>query len=182
MKSQNSRQLHATAVASATPESNYFTESQPTDTEGMLKALVRRFQQQKRPVSVNFRRIVPSLNSADRFTHLIHPYPAKMLVHIPFFFLSNDLLSEPDDIVLDPFCGSGTVLLEAQLARRRAYGADTNPLARLIARVKTSPLDAKAVERTLNDILKRIPLKPSGALPDVVNLEHWFYPSTARQL
>jgi DNA modification methylase len=182
MKSKISRQLHATAVASATPGRNSSPESEPTDTESVLKALVRRYQQQKRPICVNFRSILPALNSADRYSHLIHPYPAKLLVHIPFFFLSNDLLSEPGDIVLDPFCGSGTVLLEAQLARRRAYGADANPLALLIARVKTSPLDTKAVEATLDDILKRIPLKPSGPRPDVVNLEHWFYPSAARQL
>jgi DNA modification methylase len=126
--------------------------------------------------------MLPALNSADRFSHLIHPYPAKLLVHIPFFFLANDLLSKPGDIVLDPFCGSGTVLSEAQLANRRAYGADANPLARLIARVKTTPLDAEAAKRTVNEILRRIPPNPSGERPDVVNLEHWFYPSTTRQL
>lgn len=152
------------------------------DTTGVLKTLVRRYQQQKRPISVNFRAIFPALNSVDRFTHLIHPYPAKLLVHIPFFFLRNDLLSQPGDIVLDPFCGSGTVLLEAQLANRRAYGVDTNPLARLIARVKTTPLDSRTLERTLKSILGRIPRKPSGAPPDVVNIDHWFYPGTARQL
>jgi DNA modification methylase len=182
MKSKISRQVHATAVASATPERNRSAEAERIDTGGVLQTLVCRYQQRKRPISVNFRHILPALNSADRFTHLIHPYPAKLLVHIPFFFLANDLLSKPGDIVLDPFCGSGTVLLEAQLANRRAYGVDANPLARLIARVKTTPLDAAAAKRTLNDILKRIPLRPSGARPDVVNLEHWFYPSTARQL
>lgn len=122
------------------------------------------------------------MNSADRFTHLLHPYPAKLLVHIPFFFLANDLLSKPGDIVLDPFCGSGTVLLEAQLANRHAFGVDANPLARLIARVKTTPLDPASLKRALSDVLKRIPLKPSGEPPDVVNLEHWFYPGTIKQL
>lgn len=177
-----SRQLYATAVASATPGPNRSPEGERIDTGGMLQTLVRRYQQQERPVSVNFRRILPALNSADRFTQLIHPYPAKLLVHIPFFFLANDLLSKPGDIVLDPFCGSGTVLSEAQLANRRAYGVDANPLARLIARVKTTPLDATALKRTLNHILKRIPARPSGPPPDVVNLKHWFYPSTVKQL
>jgi DNA modification methylase len=125
---------------------------------------------------------LPKLNSTDRFTHLIHPYPAKLLVHIPFFFLSNNLLSKPGDIVLDPFCGSGTVLFEAQLARRRAYGADANPLARLIAQVKTTRLDSRATKRTLKEVLQRLRSKPSRPLPDVVNIEHWFYPSTVRQL
>ena len=181
MTPKTSRQLRVKAVTGGNG-SDHSTEAEQIDVEGMLKALVRRYQQRKRPISVNFRRILPALNSADRFTHLIHPYPAKLLVHIPFFFLANNLMSKPGDIVLDPFCGSGTVLLEAKLARRRAYGVDANPLARLIARVKTTPLDATRLRRTLDNILKGIPLKPSGARPDVVNLEHWFYPGTARQL
>jgi 23S rRNA G2445 N2-methylase RlmL len=43
--------------------------------------------------------------------------------------------------VLDPFCGSGTVLVEAILAGRRARGTDLNPLAVRLARLKTSFLD-----------------------------------------
>lgn len=148
----------------------------------LLQTLVRRYQRQKRPVSINFRELLPALNSADRLNHLVHPYPAKLLVHIPYFFLANDLLSKPGDTVLDPFCGSGTVLVEAQLAKRRAYGADANPLARLIARVKTTPLNLTATKRTLNAILRRLPTEPFGGRPDVVNLEHWFYPSAAKQL
>ncbi len=182
MKSKISNQRHAIAGASATPEHDRPDEPTRSDFGGPLQTLVRRYQRQKRPVSVNFRQLLPALNSADRFNHLVHPYPAKLLVHIPYFFLANDLLSKPGDIVLDPFCGSGTVLVEAQLANRRAYGADANPLARLIARVKTAPLDAEGTKRTLNEILRRIPTQPSGERPDVVNLEHWFYPSTARQL
>ena len=170
------------AGASATPEHDRPDEPTRSDFGSVLQTLVRRYQRKKRPVSVNFRRLLPALNSADRFNHLVHPYPAKLLVHIPYFFLSTDLLSKPGDIVLDPFCGSGTVLVEAQLANRRAYGADANPLARLIARVKTAPLDVQKTKRTLNEILRRIPTEPSGDRPDVVNLEHWFYPSTARQL
>jgi DNA modification methylase len=122
------------------------------------------------------------MNSTDRLTHLIHPYPAKLLVHIPFFFLANDLLSRPGDLVLDPFCGSGTVMLEAQVAGRRAYGADSNPLARLIANSKTTPLDVGSLERTLDRLLDRIPNEPSGEDPDVVNLRHWFFPHVVRQL
>ena len=181
MKSKISSRLHATAGASATP-GHERSDAKGIDSGDILRTLIYRYQRRKRPVSINFRRLLPALNSADRFSHLIHPYPAKLLVHIPFFFLANDLLSKPGDIVLDPFCGSGTVLFEAQLANRRAYGADANPLARLIARVKTTPLDAAAAKRTLNEILGRISPSPSGERPDVVNIEHWFYPSTTRQL
>jgi len=182
MKSKNSNRLHAAAEASATQGRERLGDSVSPDCQALLQKLVRQYQRRKQPVSVTFRQLLPALNSADRFNHLIHPYPAKLLVHFPYFFLAKDLLSMPGAIVIDPFCGSGTVLVEAQLANRRAYGADANPLARLIARVKTTRLDTAAAKRTLNEILKRIPSKPSGGRPDVVNLEHWFYPSTARQL
>jgi DNA modification methylase len=152
------------------------------DSSYLLASLIRRYRRSKRPVTVNFRRILPGLNSADRFGHLIHPYPAKLLVHIPFFFLANRKLSKRGDLVLDPFCGSGTVLAEAQLAGRRSYGADANPLARLIARVKTRALDVRMTKRVLRNVLKRVSQTPSGAGPDVVNLRHWFYPSTIRKL
>src|SRR5438128_32188 len=98
MKSKISRQLLAIAVALVTPARNSPATAE-SDTGQTLQNLVRLYQQRRRPITVNFRRILPALNSADRFTHLIHPYPAKLLVHIPFFFLANDLLSEPGHIV-----------------------------------------------------------------------------------
>ena len=45
--------------------------------------------------------------------------------------------------VLDPFCGSGTVLVEARVAGHAATGVDLNPLAVALSRLKTDPLDAK---------------------------------------
>ena len=182
MKSKTFRQLDGTPEDSVTLAHNHFPDGKDFDTSSTLKTLVRRYQLRGRPISVNFRRMLPALNSADRFVHLIHPYPAKLLVHIPYFFLANSLMSKPGDIVLDPFCGSGTVLAEAQLAGRHAYGADANALAMLIARVKTSPLDIEGAQRALKTILERIPKTPRGSPPDVVNLEHWFYPSTIRKL
>ena len=46
--------------------------------------------------------------------------------------------TERGALVLDPFCGSGTVLVEAMLAGRRATGTDLNPLAERLARLKTA--------------------------------------------
>jgi DNA modification methylase len=180
MKFNLSSPLDATVGGSATRE--HKSVAREFDLGPLLKKLVYRYQKQKRPISVNFRRILPNLNSAERFAHLIHPYPAKLLVHIPLFFLASDLLSKPGDTVLDPFCGSGTVLSESQLASRRAYGADANPLARLIARVKIARLNTAMATRALDTLLRRIPTTPRAKPPDVVNIEHWFYPSTVRKL
>jgi DNA modification methylase len=118
----------------------------------------------------------------ERGTHLIHPYPAKLLAHIPFFFLAQNDLSESGEQILDPFCGSGTVLLEAILAGRKVHGADSNPLARLIATVKTTPYEQNALVRQASRLISRIDEIDEGPIPDVINLEHWFYPHVVRQL
>jgi len=71
-------------------------------------------------------------------THNIHPYPAKFIPQIPSALIQE--LSSVGDTVTDPFCGSGTTLLEALRLNRNAIGIDANPLATLISRVKTTRL------------------------------------------
>ena len=158
----------------------YSDHTQQTDTQ--LEALIGKYEHQQRPISVDFRKMVHWLSSPERFTHLIHPYPAKLLVHIPYFFLANQILSKPGDTVFDPFCGSGTVLLESQLSGRSALGVDSNPLARLISTVKTRPISTDKLRDGFFVVMQKIPSKPRGTPPDVVNLEYWFYPHVIKQL
>jgi hypothetical protein len=49
--------------------------------------------------------------------------------------------------VLDPFCGSGTVLVEALIQGRRAFGVDLNPLAVFLSRCKTRRRSRAELER-----------------------------------
>jgi DNA modification methylase len=151
-------------------------------TDSQLEDLLRQFNANRRTIPISFRDRLRFLNNADRYSHLIHPYPAKLLVHIPYFFLSNSILSKPGDTVLDPFCGSGTVLLETLLARRRAIGADINPLARLISKVKTSPPDPGKLARSITRLRNAVKTVREADLPDVVNLEYWFYPHVIKKL
>lgn len=84
--------------------------------------------------------LAPMLNAAlragtgepDRFTHGFHSYPARMHPDIARALLHS--LAKPGTRVLDPFCGSGTVLVEAMVAGHLATGVDLNPLAIRIAR------------------------------------------------
>ncbi|MEM4736169.1 MAG: DNA methyltransferase [Candidatus Thorarchaeota archaeon] len=69
-------------------------------------------------------------------THRFHPYPARFIPQIPMNFIR--LFTSPGDIVLDPFCGCGTTLVEALISNRRSIGNDFNPLAVLISRAKTT--------------------------------------------
>jgi len=151
-------------------------------TDIQLEKLFKRYEKFRRPINVDFRKMVYWLASPDRYTHLIHPYPAKLLMHIPHYFLTNTLLSKPGDMVLDPFCGTGTVLLESQLLNRNALGADSNPIAQLISRVKTKQLPIDELQNTFHRLMRKIPSMPNGNPPDVVNLDYWYYPHVTKQL
>ncbi len=72
--------------------------------------------------------------------HGFHTYPARM--HPLTASRLVQAATGPGAVVLDPFCGSGTILVEAMAAGRRAVGTDLNPLAERLARLKTSRLDA----------------------------------------
>lgn len=70
--------------------------------------------------------------SAQRASHPLHevPYRACFKPELPRFFITR--LTEPGDLVYDPFMGRGTTLLEAGLLGRRAAGNDVNPLSRVL--------------------------------------------------
>jgi hypothetical protein len=76
--------------------------------------------------------------------HGFHTYPARM--HPATAARLVGAISGPGATVLDPFCGSGTVLVEAMIAGRRAVGTDLNPIAVRLATLKTTPRDASSVD------------------------------------
>lgn len=145
-------------------------------------ALSREYAESGEAVTVNFRELVPVPPGGDRATHLIHPYPAKLLANIPLFFANCSQLSKPGDLILDPFCGTGTVLLEAMLAGRRAAGADANPLARLISQVKLRPLKHDQLERAVDAALSAALQASPTTFSPVVDVEHWYSRKTIQAL
>jgi DNA modification methylase len=109
--------------------------------------------------------------------HKIHPYPARFIPQIPRNLI--ELFHPGDDSpVLDPFCGSGTTLVEASFHGIPSIGIDLHPLAILIAKVKTTQLKKsllRAAEVVSDKALQRI---ASGNLeiPAIPRLDHWFKP------
>ena len=76
--------------------------------------------------------------TAESLTHPVHPYPARLHPATAHRLIDVIMRGAPRDaLVLDPFCGSGTVLVEARATGWRAAGVDLNPLAVRLARVKT---------------------------------------------
>lgn len=92
------------------------------------------------PLDVSFRHLTGPL-PADDLTHSLYPYPARLVRHIPRLLTRAPQLVPEGATVIDPFCGSGTVLLEAMSAGHHAVGVDANPLAALVASVKTTVID-----------------------------------------
>jgi len=76
--------------------------------------------------------------------HGIHPYPAR--IH-PSWVRGILGLVGPDARVLDPFCGSGTTLVEAALSGRHCAGSDLNAIGLRIARLRTTRRGQGFLER-----------------------------------
>ena len=89
-----------------------------------------------------------------RDVHGFHSYPARLHPETAARLIAG--LSPPGGNVFDPFCGSGTVLVEARLLGRAAYGLDINPIGVRLARLKSwgaseefSERLAKAADRVM---------------------------------
>ena len=119
-------------------------------------------------------------SSAPYSTHGFHTYPAKMIPQIAEALL-NKYGGEVKN-VLDPFCGSGTSLVEANLHGINAIGSDLNPLARLIAKVKTTAIEIQTLDLHLRDFYDYLfkyrfnifDNKDSIVAPTFKNIDFWF--------
>lgn len=150
--------------------------------EAAYSNLVEEYRKTKKSVEVDFRKLVPLHSGADRSTHLMHSYPAKLLPNIPIFFLNSGLLGNSASVVYDPFCGTGTVLLEAILAGHEAIGADANPIARKITRVKTTSHCGEKLRNTLTDVLVRAEHIDPTQFSPVVDVNRWFTEKAKEEL
>lgn len=103
-------------------------------------------------------------------THSIHNYPAVMVYPISRNILSIVGKYQDIDSLLDPFMGSGTVLLEGVLAGvRNVYGNDLNPLAYRITKAKTTVIkeDLNSVKKLIIDDIEQSYNKYQNVLDNV---------------
>jgi hypothetical protein len=90
---------------------------------------------------------VRSSEPVSGLTHNYYRYPARFSPH--FARAAIEAFSKPGDVVLDPFMGGATTLVEARALGRHALGSDINSLSVFLSRVKTTPLsdnDLRCVE------------------------------------
>ena len=83
---------------------------------------------------VKTRRLPAFAQSFERLTHYIFRYPAKF--HPPVARMLLERYTRPGQTVLDPFVGSGTLLVEALASGRHSIGLDVDPVAVAISSAK----------------------------------------------
>ncbi|CEJ49182.1 conserved hypothetical protein [Xanthomonas citri pv. bilvae] len=111
--------------------------------------------------------------------HQIAPYIGKLKPAIARRLVEE--FSAPGDTVLDPFCGSGTIPLEAAQGQRKVIASDTNPYACLLTKAKISPPD------TIEEALARLHRAWGRASKRIIGaddapewVQKFFHPETLR--
>lgn len=119
-------------------------------------------------------------------THCYHDYPARMIPQVAGQLL--EMYASGAKLLFDPYCGTGTSLVEALVRGIDSIGTDLNPLARLIARAKVSTPSLHAID---NEIARyerwKATSPPHGRRPlptiaGIPHLQYWFKARVIRDL
>lgn len=116
-------------------------------------------------------------------THGYHTYPAKFIPQLAARLIKE--LSKEDEIVVDPFMGSGTTVVEALMLNRIGVGVDINPVAHLIAKAKSTPIEPSLLKKEYAKIETDLQASMNGkanlfasfareVVPDNERIDYWF--------
>ena len=140
----------------------------------------------KKPKKIIFD--LESYKDKNYLTHNFHAYPAKFVPQIPKIVIEE--FTKKNDLVLDPFCGSGTTLIECKLNERRSIGIDTNPISVLVSKCKTTALTQKSLTE-ISKITEKIKSaystnqelqNSSISIPNIFNIDLWFQKNVQTEL
>jgi tRNA G10 N-methylase Trm11 len=116
--------------------------------------------------------------NTKEYTHCFHSYPAMMIPQVARRLIQDYGIGAK--LLFDPYCGTGTSLVEANLQGINAIGTDLNPLARLIAITKTTKINLDSLNYYINLFneyvfnLRFDLIHQSSKLPDITNMDFWF--------
>lgn len=122
----------------------------------------------------------------QRATQGFHSYPARLHPDAARLLLN----ALPGDALADPFCGGGTLLVEALIAGRKVYGSDLNPIATLVSTARTALLSPeqldelqRLVEGIADEAEKNIADKKPVHLHDaILKYKSWYKPNCFEEL
>jgi len=132
-----------------------------------------------------------------KHVHRLHPYLGKFIPQLVEIFLRKYFRA--GQTVLDPFCGSGTTLVQANELGIHAIGYDISAFNVLLCRAKTAHYDYARLRREVLNILERTRMSSLSerqlllwgaeqeAEKDLMSvdnayLQHWFAPQALREL
>ncbi len=120
------------------------------------------------------------------YTHCYHNYPAMMIPQIARRLITEYKPAGAESL-LDPYCGSGTSLVEGLLAGLNVCGYDLNPLALMISKTKCRSFTNAPLGKYFIDIKDRLTRYfPDAVTPDqykkIKNWEYWFSEETFKKL
>ena len=131
-------------------------------------------------VSWDFRK-----SNTKEYTHCFHNYPAMMIPQVVRKLMER--YGEIGGWLLDPYCGTGTSLVEASMFGMNAVGCDINPLVRLIASAKTTPLSLDVLDEFVDSISNklaqaRLNKSSTTRMPPILNRDYWFSARVVKSL
>jgi len=116
-------------------------------------------------------------------THGYHRYPAKFIPQIVSRLAEK--YTKENDLIVDPFGGCGTTIVESKVMGRPSIAVDINPVAVLITKAKITPLDPIKIEREFNILKKRLEIYSKNIkviVPQHERIDYWFKPEEKRKL
>ncbi len=125
-------------------------------------------------------------SNTKMFTHCYHAYPAMMIPQVAGRII--DKYGDKAELLFDPYCGTGTSLVEANLRNINSVGTDLNPLARLITTAKTFTPSIQELDLYLNcfnnHILFRLGMRDNDSIipPNFKNIDFWFTKDVQQKL
>ena len=102
-------------------------------------------------------------SETTKHVHRLHPYKGKFIPQLVEYFLDghtdefkNDTCFAPGDIVLDPFCGSGTTLVQANELGMHAVGVDVSLFNAMISNLKLCRVPLWALREAASEVSNAI--------------------------
>jgi len=116
-------------------------------------------------------------------THGYHRYPAKFIPQIVSRLAGK--YTKEGDLIVDPFGGCGTTLVESKVMGRPSVGVDINPVAVLITKAKITPIDPQKIEKAFAILKTKLDTYSKDTkvkAPEHERIDYWFKPEEKRKL
>ncbi len=115
--------------------------------------------------------------------HTIHSYPAKFPPLVPKQIIQNHL-KKKNQLILDPFSGCGTTLLEGLINGHNVIGNDINFIGNLIASVKTKIYSRNHIRNAYKhcENFSNYKVYISERVVDFYNIDHWFQKNVQKEI